>query len=275
MKLFPFLMISTLFVLAACDTSNTADSFENDLNENQGIIGGSELTKTDPRRFYVAKLEIDRGAGSEGICTATQITEHLLLTAAHCFFDDAGKLVRNAGIRISYTSGSWKSETRTVKRVHIHSDYSKDKNADLAIVKIYGLAPDTQNLLPISFEKPQDPMFHLTSIGYGITNLRKRNDKDQTGLGTLRAVQTFSLGYLDEDRTIVIDQRSGKGINGGDSGGPAIYNLDGKPTVIGVARSVTPRKDGKAIVFDRQGQYTSTFAYKSWIMKTILAEDGL
>ncbi len=273
MKLFPLLMISALFALAACDPGSNHGFINDQELDAQQIIGGNELGKNDARRFYVAKLEIKRGK-SENICTATQITNTLLLTAAHCFFDDTGNLVKSSAIRVAYSSDSWRSHSRTVKSVHLHPDYpGKDSNADLAIVKIYGLAPDSQTLLPVSFEKPQDDMFSLTSIGYGITNLKRFGDNDGQGLGTLRTVQTFSIGYTDQDRSIIITQKSGKGINGGDSGGPAIYSVEGKPTVIGVARSVTPRKEGRARVFDVRGTYTSTYAFKNWIISTITAQN--
>ncbi|RYH03966.1 trypsin-like serine protease [Salipiger sp. IMCC34102] len=81
-----------------------------------------QLSTADAGRGWesVGRLDVDRG----GFCTASLIEERLILTAAHCVFDDDG--TRIAPERFSFGAGlrNGRAEaTRTVTRVTAHPDY--------------------------------------------------------------------------------------------------------------------------------------------------------
>jgi hypothetical protein len=131
------------------------------------IIGGQEIPLGDARGFYVAKLLVDVGDVTF-TCTATHISENILITAAHCLPTKNTK-----DMRLYYRNQAGGQESRLVKKILLHEDYPKFSRSDLALVKIYGLMPATQKVLPMNFERPKSELFSVLSIGYGITNLVK------------------------------------------------------------------------------------------------------
>lgn len=79
----------------------------------------------------VGRLDID----GEGFCTAAMIGERLILTAAHCLYDDNGRLIDpgrftfHAGLRAGRAEAS-----RTISRLVAHPAYSPGVDDDAANV---------------------------------------------------------------------------------------------------------------------------------------------
>ena len=248
--------------LSACEQGFEAPQQVQGLEGGDEIVGGQEIAPGNVRGYYVAKLEVEKG-NSTFTCTATHISETVLITAAHCF---PSKNTRD--MRIYYRGRSWSEETRLVKKILIHEDYPKaNPKADLAFIKIYGLMPATQKILPLNFERPKADFFSILSIGFGITNFIKTSDRDAKGLGILRAVDSRVAGYSMNFDQFSIDMTKGKGINGGDSGGPGIYFVNSEPTILGIARSVDYHEKGKMKIFDSAGYYTALSFYQDWVLK--------
>jgi hypothetical protein len=202
-------------------------------------------------------------------CTATHISQNILITAAHCL---PTKNTRD--LRLQYRNKKGGFEIRLVKQILVHEDYPKFSNSDLALIKIYGLMPATQKVLPMNFERPKSELFSVLSIGYGITNLVKTSAKDSKGLGVLRAVESRVSGYSMNHDQFYIDMSKGKGINSGDSGGPAIYFVNGEPTVLGIARAVDSRERDHAKIFDVIGYYTALSFHQDWVLKNFSTLDN-
>ena len=257
-----FILISIAFLLASCGDGFPAQS-EVDSHDADDIVGGQEIQRGDVRNFFVAKLLVGNGP-STSYCTATHISDTVLITAAHCF---TSKNVRQ--MRLVYRTHSWAGESRLIKKVIEHSDYPKDVKSDLALIQIYGLKPNTQRVLSLNFEKPDQDIFNILSIGYGITNTKRTGDNDGKGLGILRAVETKVISYSMKGDDFSISMKSGKGINSGDSGGPGIYFKDGEPTILGIARSVDYHIKGRTRIFDSFGYYTALGYHKPWVLKTL------
>lgn len=256
------LLICLNLFLAACNDGLQEQTLQDPAGSDE-IVGGEEIERGDVRGFYVAKLKIDVG-NSTFYCTATHVTETILISAAHCFPTKNTK-----DMRLIYRTHSWSGETRMIKKIVLHQDYPKLPKSDLAFIKIYGLMPETQKILPFNFERPRDDSFKVLSIGFGITNFKKTSDKDSKGLGVLRLVETRVAGYSVKHDDFYIDMSKGKGINGGDSGGPAIYTLNGEPTILGIARSVDYKMVGKTKIFNSYGYYTALSFHKDWVLKTL------
>jgi hypothetical protein len=266
-KIFKMLFFTiTTLVLAACEPGFQAQQMQ-DLSGADEIVGGEEIDRGDVRGFYVAKLQVDLN-GETFYCTATHVSETVLITAAHCLPTKNTK-----SMRLIYRTHGWAGETRLIKKILIHQDYPKIPKSDLAFIKIYGLMPDTQQILPFNFERPTDDLFKVLSIGYGITNFKKTSDDDIEGLGILRAVESRVTGYSIKRDDFYIDMSKGKGINGGESGGPAIYFVNGAPTILGIARSVDYHTKGKTKIFDSYGYYTALSFHKDWVLKNLSTLD--
>jgi secreted trypsin-like serine protease len=260
-KHFGLLLITTALLLSACGDGGFQGPQLQELNGADEIVGGEEINRGDTRGFYVAKLEVDVGKDTF-YCTATHVSETILITAAHCLPTKDTK-----SMKLIYRTHAWAGESRLVKKILIHEDYPRIPKSDLAFIKIYGLKPETQHILPFNFERPTNDSFNILSIGFGITNFKKTSDADGKGLGILRAVESRVTGYSVKLDDFYIDMSKGKGINGGDSGGPAIYMLNGTPTILGIARSVDYHTQGKTKIFDSYGYYTALSYHKDWVLK--------
>lgn len=256
------LLTMTALLFSACDDGVQGPTLQNG-GAGEEIIGGEAIDFGDPREHYVVKLEVDVG-NMTYFCTATHVTETVLITAAHCFPSKNTK-----DMRLVYRAGNWLGDSRLVKKILLHPAYPRVKNADIAYIQIYGLMPDGHKILPLNFERPREDIFNILSIGFGITNFKLTGDEAGSGVGILRAVQTRVTSYSLNRDTFTIDMSKGKGLNGGDSGGPAIYMLNGEPTILGIARSVDFHQRGKTRVFDSVGYYTALSAHKDWALKAL------
>ena len=234
------------------------------------IVGGERLTSKDPRSYWVAEL-VGQTHGDQpksAICTATHISDDVLLTAAHCFHE------KNMKFTINYTTTSWFFGTsRAVQKIKIHEGYPQNAESDLALVKISENRPSEQKVLALDLSPPTSPTFAILSIGYGITNSQLTVTEGQPfsgdGLETLR-VTTDNVVDFDVTRSsFLIDMSTGHGINSGDSGGPAIVLQNGIPQILGVARSVSFDTVGNTRIFDEFGTYTSVPFYQDWIQKEL------
>lgn len=261
-KRISLLFILTAFILSSCGDGFTVQS-EIDPDRGDDIVGGEEVPRGDVRGFYVAKLLVNKGA-EQATCTATHVTPTILITAAHCFIS---KNVRD--MRLVYRTHAWSGQTRLVKKIVIHDDYPEAVKSDLALIKIYGLKPETQAILPLNYKKPAADGFNILSIGFGITNTKRKGDNDGKGIGILRSVQKRVAGYSISGDDFMISMADGKGINSGDSGGPAIYFTDKGPTILGIARSVDYHISGRTRIFDSFGFYTPISFHKDWVLKNI------
>lgn len=260
-KYLGLILICLNLFLASCNDGFQPQTLQDPAGADE-IVGGQEIDRGDVRGFYVVKLQVTVGDDTF-YCTATHVSETILITAAHCFPTKNTK-----DMRLIYRSDGWTGQTRMIKKIVAHHDYPKNPKADLAFIKIYGLMPETQKIIPFNFERPTDDSFNVLSIGFGITNFKKTSDKDLKGLGVLRQVETRVAGYSLKRDDFFIDMSKGKGINGGDSGGPAIYMLNGEPTILGIARSVNYTSVGKTRIFNSYGFYTALSFHQDWVLKT-------
>ena len=229
------------------------------------IVGGKDVPLGDVRGFYVAKLAIEVD-GKTAFCTATHVSDTVLLTAAHCFNNANTK-----NVRVVYRTYGLSLQSRLIKKLVIHEDYKRNEKSDLAFIQIFGLKPNTQRILKMNFSRPKNSSFNLTSIGFGITNAKVSRFNGVRGGGVLRAVTTRVTGYSDNQEDMFIDMTEGKGVNHGDSGGPGIYDVNGEPTILGVARSVDEIKDGSTTYFKTRATYTPLSFHKNWTLKNLNA----
>lgn len=218
------LLLATL-LLGACAAPLPT---EREGSTESKIIGG-KVDTADP-----AIVELIMQTGEDGgICTATFISQTVLLTAAHCVVaeDDPTKIPANAEFQIMMApSESAARETDFIKvsreNVHFHPQYDGEAAHDVAIVVL----DQPVNVTPIPIGRTPltqaDIGKRVRLVGYGAS---KRNATSDDGASTKRTVSTAIMS-LQKD-LVGIGSSNGQACNG-DSGGPALLEIDGVETLI-------------------------------------------
>jgi secreted trypsin-like serine protease len=257
-KLLITLLTVSLSGLLACSQkgNGTARNLE---DAAISIIGGKQLTAADGlSKSVVALVDVDEGA----LCTASIISENMLVTAAHCVQGNLNSMVVVFTTDLTVKDKS-AIKVRTVESGIQTSFYAERQleptdEGDIALIKLSekipaGYVPATL-LTDASVLKKGTT---VTLVGYGIDDGVK-----QTGSGILRqtevAVETPVLGQTE----VLLNQKQGKGACHGDSGGPAYVLNKGQVQLFGVtSRGALDKKNDCS----QYSIYTNLVPYKAWI----------
>ncbi|WP_437563339.1 S1 family peptidase [Sorangium sp. So ce542] len=217
-----------IFVAAAILSACTGEVDDLPLAETDeapsGIIGGT-VDEGDPA---VAMLRIyPEGEDFGAICTASLIAPKVLLTAAHCVTPDkvdGGTVTAFFGTDSSGEEGFWVNVVET----HIDPAYdhtNKQAGHDVAVAILQepvAIQPLPYNRAPLTEDRVGEPG---RLIGFG-------DDHEIWGFGglklhvstTVHTVTPSLVGLGDRDHHTCA----------GDSGGPALMDVNGVPTIVGV-----------------------------------------
>lgn len=229
------LYVSSLIVLtlSACGYSESGYSPR---PEDAAIVGGFTTNKGNTISNYVVLIYDNP---TKTYCTGTLIRKNLILTAAHCV--GAGPEGLSLAFGLNPLSGTY-----TLRKAHktaLHDKYKKmnstDRN-DVALISFKEALP--ANYRPVNLPDSKFPLskgLTFTAAGYGRISGKKTSVNDTQGSGLLRNVDV-SISHFSVDETqFYIDQKNGKGICNGDSGGPALMRYAGKDYVVGVASAIS------------------------------------
>ena len=232
------------------------------------IIGGEDATEDWP---WAALIEIDDDPNDEtaGYCSGMALTEQLVVTAAHCFFDEDGRRVTNAGLLTVWVgSGSNPrqnpSAARAVDSFELPPEQQNDADAlftvgrDIALLRLS--SPVSPGIFPSLADESHRQTLEtldqsrrdeaLTAIGWGVTNpdnpqLSDRLQEvqlDYVRFDTCDEAWSFSLveGQMlcAAELNPVNQQR--QDTCQGDSGGPLFLGEDPAPYVVGLTSFGTP-----------------------------------
>ena len=267
-------MALLLLSLAACAPQSGQNQGTQTSDENQGIIGGSEVTQNTPGASQVLMLASVSDQGLS-ICSGTLITPRHVLTAAHCADNKKAKIYavfsKDALIRVRIlmnSPGGFMQDPRVarVARVAIHPLWSGEvggrskPDGDLAVLALATPPPSDFRVTRIATRKPQ-ARDHVIAVGFGNSAGRLA-----AGSGTLRSV---ALPVTDiKPGIIVVSHLGGQiGICNGDSGGPAFSkNSSGELLQVGVSSYVNG-VHGNAC--QNQGAFSAVLDYMTWVRSSV------
>ncbi|MFT4977901.1 MAG: V8-like Glu-specific endopeptidase, partial [Myxococcota bacterium] len=156
------------------------------------------------------------------VCTASLVSTTVAVTAAHCLDGvPVSDITFFVGPDASRPSTG---ERYAVRGAHIHPDYDADEFINDVGVIVVDEVSDAEPVAYLTDDMGsewigREPLF----IGYGYS--------PEDGYGIKRSVRIPITAIYDD-----AFEYEGDGINtcSGDSGGPALYTIDGTPTLIGV-----------------------------------------
>jgi hypothetical protein len=207
----------------------------------QPIINGTTDDGDPNVMLFIAE---DRASGHAGACTASVVSPHVLLTAAHCI--DPREFANDMGVAptsltyFTYPGNTFnlidfdQSLLTPAQEVHFDPQFNPDPDVfstvghDVGIVILSDAA--TAAPIPLNHTALDSQLKgeSLRVVGYGVTS-----GSDSTGAtaGTKRQVDIPVSSVTD----LFIDFDDGShGICEGDSGGPALQTIYGVETIVGI-----------------------------------------
>ena len=222
------------------------------------IIDGSLRPATDFP--MVAKLYI-----GDSICTGTLVGARHVLTAAHCFYDDDSKVIKNPDVMEVYLNNVF----YPAKKATIHPSYKPrnsaciDNEVDAAVIE---LSQDVSGITPVPLIRGVPAVgTGILLVGFGTQGNGSRGED-----GTLPSDGFLNIGYTSIERIqsslyLAWDFEPGESNTAsGDSGGPAFVDFDG----VRYISSITCGGDDKA-QFGTESINTRADAIASWVDSVI------
>ena len=291
--------LSIFFLLpVACTNSSVSGQRPVEAPAATEIVGGEKVLYKD-RGHSIGDYAVSVAgliADAEGnkttfsSCTGSLIERDLVLTAAHCL--ERVSSVDDLFVTLDEQVILGFSKQIGVKAYVVHPDtapyYYSDN--DVALLRLKSPAPSwkkTVNLPTAELSAMLESGTAATAVGFG---------KTQGTLNPARVETEISLRStpidvkLEKGQSVwVVDQRLGRGLCEGDSGGPLLVKQNSNYTVLGVAHAVeiahiSPElraemdKEGFSLetylashpdvdMCKDQGQYTAVLPLIPWILK--------
>ncbi|XP_013172748.1 PREDICTED: transmembrane protease serine 9-like [Papilio xuthus] len=212
-------------------------------NNEPRIIGGS-AARLGQFPYQAGLISDIVGTSNRGVCGGSLVTTSRVVTAAHCWFDG-----RNQGWRftvvlgsITLFSGGTRLETTNVV-MHNNWNPSTARN-DVAVIRLNSAVSTSANIATIALPTGSQLNENFagntaTASGFGLTRQNGQITTSQflsfVNLNVItNSVCTLAFPLIVQSTNICTSGSGGRGVCGGDSGGPLTVVRNNRPLLIGI-----------------------------------------
>lgn len=235
-------VISLSLISVSCFQSKpSASVFDNSV----GIINGQPVDQSSIASSTTARILIVSGEYSYWlpVCTASILSEDLILTAAHCVNGNTNDTVRiGFGVEPLTIDSQINPDTRIdvlekfitleVTGIIIHPQYTEvGYDHDMALIRVSGKIPEGFQPIPLLSTKQsqsikEGTIYQVLLAGYGLLS--------EEPIVESSILRQTNVSAQFEGLHLVTDQTQGSGGCHGDSGGPAYLEMQGAFYLVGV-----------------------------------------
>jgi len=260
--LIPLLLLSSPLATANDETISTR------------IVGGQQSTEGD----WPWMVSVSAGGYS---CGATLISNTIVLTAAHCLFDDKYNQLSSSDVLLSIGEYNKQSNATTpISNIYVHKDYDPTNSASSHDIALLRLTSPFTTITPVPLLDMNTTISaisnqsNVTTIGWGSTVGYSPSEEVTASFpDILREVEVplqndamcaQNVGGSYDATTMICAGVAGKDACQGDSGGPLVYNDGGSWKQIGIVSW------GSGCASEgNPGVYTRLANYSEWITDAI------
>jgi len=235
------IMLASTAAGCAADEGNEGDEL---VDEDESALLGA---KDSSAPSSVMLLRKDSEGVPRYLCSAVQVAPNVLLTAAHCVSDpDPARY----GVFYGQNNTTFRAELAPVRATAADPQFNPKQPTsghDVALVLL--ASKGKGKVYPINRSAITAAHFQKKAVlsGYG----QQEQQREDFTAGERQQLQVRLNGFMQYQGTtypnILAFGSPGKGICGGDSGGPALMSLGGKTRVIGVASFVFSNEERECI----------------------------
>lgn len=261
---------SAAAVLSACGQSPQTLS-NGAVGIDTAIVGGKDADGTEVFAKHIVGL-YDAKVGA--ICTASILSETILVTAAHCVDSEASALRVVFGTDFNSKDIIVQPvDAYQISPIYAFRQGQEFNTGDIALVKFSGGLPT--GYTPVHFLTDATQLktnMDVVLAGFGASTVVQKADPktgavvaDHQNAGKLRYVTTTMKNAQYSKSEFLTEASKGKGACHGDSGGPAYVEINGELVLTGVtSRTVGDEQD----MCNVSAAYTSIPFYATWIVST-------